>query len=1716
MNTLKQARGHFKRAITRAHTFIIEAKVDDIEILKTRLERLEESWKSFCLNQIELFQYCEEEGYVDPEIDFETTENKYLEAKSAFLKAIQNNTPPIPPSVSSSSANNNVDSLVGQNCSFALSAAKICSEIELPKFKIPPFSGDYRQWPEFRDMFLGSIDCKKLTGAQKMRYLKSFLENDAAKLLNGIEISDANYEQAWEKLEHRYDKPLYIVNSYIESFLKISNVAIADSGHLRRLVDKSDEVIRGLKAVKAEGRDPWLIYILLEKLDFDTRKAWSLHTNHSESETIDTFLEFLGKRSDALEACAKPNESKSSGNRQKTRPSNNIKSLAVAKQLCPMCKENHVLSQCSKFIELPISSRRSFARDQKLCYRCLGTNHSASRCRSKNHCPHCSVRHHVLVHMDSSSSVVEPEKLNLNVGKASTSNSVSIASHHSHNEVRPSGILPTVVAQVMNASGKFYKCRMLLDTGSQASFITENLVRKLGLSRRHARLPISGISSIEACVTQGVVSLNLRSCVDLNDVEVDAFILNRITTNTPLKSFRIDQSSLLGDLKLADPGFNKPGPIDILLGSDKAWSILREGRRTDEAGNLVAHNTLFGWVITGCTPNEGFVSLRVGIDEDVDVLLRSFWEVEEIDPKLHSSDSGDFVDTHFVNTFSRAPDNKYIVELPFRQKDIVFSNTLSGALSRLFSMERRFARQPNLRFEYCCFMRAYLQLGHMEKIPEAEIEPSSGKVYYLPHHAVVTNKLRVVFDGSHRDGKGVSLNEVLHVGPPLQRNLINVCLRFRVHKYVFGADIVKMFRQIWIDPNHRDFQRIVWRENSTEPVSHYRLRTVTYGTSPAPFLAMRVLKQLALEYKKQFPIASLSILHDCYVDDIMTGAESVTKILELKNELVNLLACGGLELSKWSSNCWPVLEGTSSEPTISLDRDSSNNWTKVLGLIWNPHRDILSYKISMNDSSSTPTKRKLLSEISKIFDPLGFLAPSTILLKMLFQELWAHSMKIGWDDPLPTEVAEKWILYREELFLFEKIEILRRCTFSAGGLELIGFSDASEKAYSAVVYARSFSEDGQIEVQLISAKTRVAPIKQLSIPRLELCGALLLSRLVQLVRNSLNCKISQTFAFCDSQIVLAWLSAPPRRWNTFVANRTSEILGILPRSNWNFIRSEENPADCASRGVMPSKLLNLEIWWKGPKWLSKNFECWDIAAESEELKEVPESRRQIVVANVSCAHEDFLDRLCKRISSWDCVIRIVAVFVRRAKNGKLPVEERVRGYLRSSELLYAKQKCLKWAQKEFEPDKASLKAEKSVLYSSKLSSLAPFVDHDGLLRVGGRISKAVNATFSMKHPVILPKNHQISKLILTSFHLRFLHAGVSELFSIVRQEFWILGSRNLIRKVVHDCIGCFRQRQATSQQLMGDLPSSRLSPSFAFDQTGCDYAGPITLRLARGRNPKFVKGYFAIFVCMTTKALHLEVVSDLSTDAFLAALRRFIARRGKCSIIYSDNGTNFRGAASNLSDWYNLVRSENHNAQISRTLAADSIRWEFIPPHSPHFAGLWEAGVKSVKTHLRRVIGNNMLTFEEMTTLLSQIEALLNSRPLCSISDSDLNPLTPSHFLIGRPYTAIPEPNYLEVPENRLGRWQLAQNMLQGFWRRWHSEYLTSLQQRPKWHKTKNFEVGDLVVVKEQNLPPSKWALGRIEILHPGDDGLVRVVSLRTKNGIFQRPITKLAILPCS
>lgn len=437
-------------------------------------------------------------------------------------------------------------------------------------------------------------------------------------------------------------------------------------------------------------------------------------------------------------------------------------------------------------------------------------------------------------------------------------------------------------------------------------------------------------------------------------------------------------------------------------------------------------------------------------------------------------------------------------------------------------------------------------------------------------------------------------------------------------------------------------------------------------------------------------------------------------------------------------------------------------------------------------------------------------------------------------------------------------------------------------------------------------------------------------------------------------------------------------------------------------------------------------------------------------------------------------------------------------------------------QHEFEKEFAACRDKMALSKKSKLKDLHPFIDAHGLLRVGGRLHKA-RMPFDSKHQMILPANGQLTQLILKDIHEKNFHAGTQLMVNTLRQRFWILRARNCIRHFIHGCVRCVRSRGQTCQQMMGTLPSSRVNVGSPFEKAAVDYAGPIMMRESRRRGPpRKNKGYIAVFVCMNTRAIHLEVVSDLTSEAFIAAFRRFVARRGRVRDMYSDNGTNFVGANNQMKTILSEMGQKEFCGAVGDAVASMGTDWHFNPPGAPHFGGLWEAGVKSMKQHLYKTLGNSLLTFEEMSTALIQIEACLNSRPLYRLTDdtNDMNVLTPGHFLIGRPLNSVPDRITPETKISCLKRWDIIQKQVQVFWKRWKEEYLHQLQQRRKWFYPKDdVKIDDVVLIKDENTPSTYWSMGRVIEVHPGSDGLVRVATLKTQGGTLKRPIAKLCPL---
>ncbi|GFV12423.1 integrase catalytic domain-containing protein [Trichonephila clavipes] len=942
----------------------------------------------------------------------------------------------------------------------------------------------------------------------------------------------------------------------------------------------------------------------------------------------------------------------------------------------------------------------------------------------------------------------------------------------------------------------------------------------------------------------------------------------------------------------------------------------------------------------------------------------------------------------------------------------------------------------------------------MELVPDSEI--NTIKSLYLPHHGVVrdtscTTKLRVVFDASSKTSSGLSLNDLLMVGPRVQPELFPILIQFRIFSVAICADVEKMFRQIKVHEEDVDWQRILWRDSPIEPIREYCLTTVTYGTSLAPFLSTRTLRQLAIDEQENYPAASRATLSHFYVVDLLSGSATKKGAIQLVSELQEMMKRGGFSLRKWVSNDPDVLatipkelKAVDSKHTIKDDQP-----VKILGIAWLPDVDNFTFTITVNETDVW-TKRKVLSEVAKIFDPLGWLAPSVVISKIFLQELWSHHL--SWDEreELPDSLARQWRTFQEQLPLLTSIKI-PRCILipQAMDVQVHGFCDSSEKAYCAVIYIRSKDATQTVVSRLLTSKTHVSPVKPQSLPRLEICSALLLVNLLQATLPTLTLPISETFAWSDSKITLAWLKSEPRRWQPFVANRVAQIQELTPNVHWNFVSGLENPVDCGTRGISPTKLEKCNLWFSGPNWLrSSTFSIGEFE-DNPQLQEhmSAEAKRTSKLIMLNVVDATFKAELFQKFSSWNKLKKVVAYCLRFVKNCSLSACKRRKSFLTTAELSEAEKGIVKFIQRD--------------PFSMEVSYLS---------------------ADSQKHPILLPKTDHVVNLIISDYHLKLLHAGPQLLQAALREKFWILSARDSVRRVVRICISCFRNRPKFAEQIMGDLPESRVCPSSVFERTA-------------------------------TKAVHLEVVSDLTSKAFIACLKRFVARRGKPSEIFCDQGTNFYGASRDLRKDFRQLMKED---AVHQFLVTDNITFHFNPPSAPHFGGIWEATVKSFKFHLNRVVGVTSLTFEELSMLSSQIEACLNSRPLCVLSSSPDDPcvLTPGHFLIGKALTAIPQPT---VPDDlrHCDRWRLLARMTQYFWNRWSSEYLTLLQSRSKWRIVqKNLDIGDLVLIKHDNSPPLQWKLGKVTETFPGKDGKVRVVKVKTQTSELVRPIAKLCPLP--
>ena len=1264
-------------------------------------------------------------------------------------------------------------------------------------------------------------------------------------------------------------------------------------------------------------------------------------------------------------------------------------------------------------------------------------------------------------------------------------------------------MLPTARVTVVGSGGQRVEATVLFDTGSDRTYVCDKLVRQANPvwvgSESVAYAAFGGARSSDEPRDVYRVDMYGSNMASPSLLSVKAVRVPVICAPLQRPSLPAEVLNSFSHLELADPLTERQLTIDILVGIDHYWNLVKQGElRLD--GGPVAQETALGWVISGqvSAPLAGGATSLLCLGDIHEQSLQRLWSLEGIG--VREPEEGDSELLARFNASVVRADGRYEVALPWKTDSIErLQENRAAAEARLAGLSRRLAKDPDLGVAYSEALQEMEKAGVVEEVPTEELD-GPHPCFYLPHRPVVkdsstSTRVRPVFDASAAGPNGISLNDCLEVGPSLVPSLVDLLLRFRRWRIAVTADISKAFLQVALRKEDRDVHRFLWLHSDGRK-RVMRFRRVTFGVSSSPFLLNATIRHHLSAYPPSRAVMEMS--ENFYVDDLISGADSEEEARALLAEAQSVMTDAGMTLTKAKSNS-PLVFDKAHAVSGSGEPES----VKVLGVQWNPDGDTFSFEGLVLPPDVIPTKRVVLSCVARLFDPLGFVSPFTMVAKMLFQELW--QLGLGWDDELPADSSKIFLDWLRVIRSLKQLSI-PRCYSSSGwnqgkSVSIHAFGDASPKGYGAAVYLRTAQSDGPAEVSLVIAKARLAPLKRVTLPRLELLGSLLAARLAVLVRQALRLPDdTATLCWTDSMIALGWIRGSPQRWKQFVSNRVTEIQSLTAPSDWSHCPSEVNPADLTTRGLSAEELVESQLWFSGPSWLATPEGRPDAGEALVSGEELPEAV-QVTGAAVADGSEQtergggalslvaavigkpLFD--CARWSSLSKAVRVAGWVRRFISNAKSARQERILGDLTTEEIVSARITILREAQQQvYAAEISLLRQGKAVPRRSSLFHLTPFVDEDGLVRVRGRLQQS-GLSHEEQHPVLLPKG-RVAELLVRDQHRLMSHCGVSTLITAVRAAYFVVGLRCLAKRVKRSCMSCQRQDAVACNEPAAPLPRDRVTRAPPFAVTGVDFAGPV-FAVDCPRQ----KLYVCLFTCAVTRAVHLEMTGSLSQAEFLMALRRFAARRGLPSVIYSDNARTFIGA----------------DAMLQRYFGHLAPKWKFIVPRSPWWGGWWERLVRSVKVGLRKSLGTRCLTRLELETVLTEVESCVNSRPLTQVTDSadSGSPLTPSHFLTER--GAGFQARVLEDPEAVSGktlseRVRVRERRLNRFWTVWRDEYLRNLPQSVRRFTSHGkLQPGSVVLIREDHVPRMKWELGTITKLYPGRDGVTRSAEVRTQGG---------------
>ena len=1604
-----------------------------------------------------------------------------------------------------------------QAVSVADALYKLEASRDIPTIKLPKFSGNALSYADFIDRFKIHIhDKPHLTDDMRMIQLKMHVSGDAERAISGLGSKGVMYATALKILKEQFGQPSMIARSLVNRLTKGEKIQRNDRNALRELSIDLVNCIATLHQVKYfadVNTSDNLRKIIMRLPDYLIQKWKGIVVeirDKQKSPTINDISTFLRKQV-KVEFDPDFGDVTTRSPKYETRRADGKEKSgihAAQKTLkCFVCDGDHKVVECPTVADSTVPQRLDLMKNARLCFSCLNKGHMSKECRSKKKCEKngCTRMHHQLLHEETET-----------MGAIS-----SILDKGS--------ILPVVRVCFKAPNGRIREGNVLIDSGAGTTVIRKDFARSLGLQGKRERinLAVVGGEKVEEPESKRVTFV-ISALNGSDEHKIEAHEIARTVLNVP----RLDRPWLKSFAHLQDIEFaHKAGPVDLILGVQyshlHAEDEMRQGRQFEP----VAKRTKLGWFVMGAdrSPKSSNVC-SVSFVQPVN--LQKFYEFETLGiqaPQCHCSESVMSIENkraiELMEGSCKKKGERYEIGLPWKKDKALLPNNYVLAEKRLFSLERSLRKKGDKARLYNEVMDEYEKNGWSRQLSKEEVEAKHRPEYYLPHHGVYrpekkTTPLRIVFDPACQH-HGVSLNSFLYKGPCLIGNLLGVLLRFREDLVGLVGDISKMYLQILLPEEDTFVHRYLWRDlDESQDPRIYALQRVTFGDKPSPDMASFVMIRIANENEPHYPRAAVILKRDRYMDDLINSTKSQGEAAKSMSEVDSVLATGSFKIKEWfvsssveevqdvqspvdelqtqSVQCSETKNSKESVTEPSKESTKSNEVNldgeegiKTLGVKWNPQSDKFSFSVKKMNNEEALTKRTVLSRISRVFDPLGLASVITIKARVALQEIW-KAKKYDWDDPLPEEICNLWHTLFRELEELNKITIPRclRPYEICGPSELHVFADASATAYGAVAYLLWPTSQGP-KVSLIAARARVAPLRQATIPRLELMAAVVASRLANTIYNEFKTKPEVVKLWSDSKIVLHWLRSDSTMLKAFVGVRVAEIQSTWESSLWQHVPSALNPADDLSRGVDVKNIHGR--WFQGPAFLRLPESEWPNERLGTIENDVERKRPKIVGSiNPTTPSIDPTN-----YSNWQRLVRITAYCMRFGRNARVSVEDKSKielSPLQPCELHNAKMIWIREVQSTL------------IDWKDRYKDLAPFVEND-VIRVGGRLKRA-SLPYDQVHPILLPGNHHVSKLIMEEFHEKVCHAGCERTLSESRREYWIISGRRMVKGIIKNCVICRKFRQRPHSTLMADLPRERVKPfSPPFTVTGVDLFGPFSLKVSRNKS---VKAWGAIFTCATVRAIHLEVVESMSAEAFLHALRRFASHHGWPSTIISDNGMSFVGAERLLRELFVKMRKK-----LEDFATLHQLRWIFTTPRSPHQGGIYESLIKQVKRAIRVVVGSQRLSWNEMSTVFAEVKSLINGRPLGYPSNdpNDVQPLTPNHFLIGRASSSVPHGSF-ERSDILSRRFEFIQSLVQRFWERFIREYLPTLQKRGKWRlKERQMKIGDLVLMVDYETPRGKWKLARVEEVYPGKDGVVRNVLVKSQHGHYKRSVQRLCVL---